>query len=130
MIKFIGTALLLFVFKVMVNGQLPEWENTKINAINTEPARATFIGYPSEGTALTGEYSKSAWYKLLNGNWKFNWVAQPEKRPVDFYKPEYDVTGWKEIPVPSDWQMQGYDYAHYVNAGYPFPRNQPFIDHS
>jgi beta-galactosidase len=110
--------------------QTPEWENTKINSINTEPARATFIGFPSEKLALTGNFSQSPWYKLLNGNWKFNWVAQPEKRPVDFYKTDYDVSSWKEIPVPSDWQMQGYDYAHYVNAGYPFPKNQPFIDHS
>lgn len=115
---------------VSVTAQTPEWENPKINNINKEPSRATFIGYPNEESALTCDFSKSPWYKLLNGNWKFNWVAQPEKRPVDFYKPEFNVKGWKDIPVPSDWQMQGYDYAHYVNAGYPFPKNQPFIDHS
>jgi beta-galactosidase len=125
----IGIITLTIFFDMQVFAQTTEWENPKINAINKEPAKASFIGYPSEELALTGDYSKSPWYKLLNGNWKFNWVAQPEKRPIDFYKPEYDVTGWKEIPVPSDWQMQGYDYANYVNSGYPFPRNQPFIDH-
>jgi hypothetical protein len=27
--------------------------------------------------------------------------AHPAQRPVEFYKPEFDVRNWKEIPVPS-----------------------------
>jgi beta-galactosidase len=127
--KLLGSFTFLIFLNLNTYSQVPEWENPKINAVNTEPARATYMGYPAEELALTGDYSKSPWYKLLNGNWKFNWVAQPEKRPVDFYKPEFNVKNWKEIPVPSDWQMHGYDYAHYVNSGYPFPKNQPFISH-
>jgi beta-galactosidase len=110
--------------------QPAEWENPKINQINKEPARATFMVFDNEKAVIADDYSKSPWFQSLNGTWKFNWVAQPEKRPVDFYKESFDVSGWKDIPVPSDWQMQGYDYAHYVNIRYPFPMNQPYIDHS
>ncbi len=126
-----STFIILFVFALSVRmfGQPAEWENPKINAINKEPARASFMVYDNEKAAIADEYSKSPWYQSLNGTWKFNWVDQPEKRPVDFYKNNFDVSKWKDIPVPSDWQMQGYDYAHYVNVSYPHPMNQPFIDH-
>ncbi len=107
-----------------------EWENPAINAINKEPARSTFMSYPSEKPAREDDYSKSSWYLSLNGLWKFNWVDQPEKRPIDFYKNDFDVSQWADIPVPSDWQMQGYDYPIYVNIAYPFTKNQPYIPHS
>ena len=64
---------------------------------------------------------------LLNGNWKFNWVKQPEDRPKDFYKTSYDVSAWGEIPVPSNWEMQGYGTPIYTNITYPFRNNPPFI---
>lgn len=121
--------LLLTALISRVSAQTAEWENPKINGINKEPARASFMLFDSEKAAIADDYSKSPWYQSLNGTWKFNWVAQPEKRPVDFYKNNYDVSKWKDIPVPSDWQMHGYDYAHYVNIRYPFPMNQPYIDH-
>lgn len=66
-------------------------------------------------------------YQLLNGNWKFNWVKQPSERPVNFYKPNYDVSGWKEIPVPSNWEMYGYGTPIYTNITYPHRNNPPFI---
>lgn len=126
---FIATLFLAAAFNFAANAQPAEWENPKINGINKEPARASFMGYDTEKAAIADDYSKSPWFQSLNGTWKFNWVAQPESRPVDFYKDNFDVTKWKDIPVPSDWQMHGYDYAHYVNIAYPFPMNQPFIDH-
>jgi len=118
------TGIILFA-----KSEVAEWENPMINSINKLPARATFMSYNSEQSAIKDIYSESPWYLLLNGNWKFHWSPQPEKRPVEFYKNEYDVSDWKDIPVPSDWQMQGYDYAHYVNIKYPFPKNQPYISH-
>lgn len=63
----------------------------------------------------------------MNGNWKFNWVKQPSERPVDFYKTSYDVSGWKEIPVPSNWEMHGYGTPIYTNITYPIRNNPPFI---
>ena len=66
---------------------------------------------------------------MLNGNWKFNWVPKPDDRPVDFYKTDYDVSIWKEIQVPSNWQLHGYGIPIYTNIVYPFKVNPPFIQH-
>src|SRR4030042_2153315 len=121
--------ILMFSDALPLKAQYAEWENPQINAVNKEPARASFMGYQSEAAALEDDYSKSPWYLSFNGIWKFNWVDQPEKRPVDFYREDFDISGWNNIPVPADWQMQGYDYPIYVNVRYPFPMNQPFISH-
>ncbi len=123
--------LLMFAAGLIQSFAQPaEWENAKIFAVNKEPAHATFMVYDNEKAAIADEFSASPWFQTLNGPWKFNWVDQPEKRPQDFYKDSYNVSKWKDIPVPSDWQMQGYDYPIYTNIEYPFPKNQPFIGHT
>lgn len=111
-----------------------DWENEKIFAINKEPGHNTFISYPSHQQMVADSaYRKpwlrpsSSWHQLLNGDWKFHWVKQPSERPVHFYKPSYDVSAWKEIPVPSCWEMYGYGTPIYTNINYPFRNNAPFI---
>ncbi len=111
-----------------------DWENETVFAVNKEPGHATAISFPSRD-ALTSDASfrkpwirnNSASYLLLNGRWKFNWVKQPADRPVNFYKPGYDVSAWDEITVPSNWEMQGYGTPIYTNITYPFRNNPPFI---
>ena len=49
----------------------------------------------------------SIYWQSLNGNWKFNWAADPDSRPKDFYRPDFDVTAWDNIPVPSSWGIHG-----------------------
>jgi beta-galactosidase len=111
-----------------------EWENETIFAINKEPGHATYVPFPSVESLKSSPDYRKAWihpnspnYQLLNGNWKFNWVKQPSERPVNFYKPSYDVSAWKEIPVPSNWEMYGYGTPIYTNVTYPYKNNPPFI---
>lgn len=111
-----------------------DWENQHIVGINKEPGHSTYIPYASVEEMKNDPAYRRAWertrssrYMLLNGNWKFNWVKSPEERPADFYKPGYDVSGWKEIPVPSNWEMQGYGTPIYTNFTNPFRNNPPFI---
>lgn len=111
-----------------------DWENEKIFAINKEPGRATFVPFASVEELKNDPSYQRQWvtprssrFQLLNGNWKFNWVKQPSERPLDFYKPAYDVSGWAEIPVPSSWEMYGYGTPIYTNATYPHRNNPPFI---
>lgn len=66
------------------------------------------------------EYKDSPYYLNLNGKWDFNWVQSPDQRPADFYKPDYDVSKWKKINVPGNWQTQGYGTKLYVNTTYEF----------
>jgi beta-galactosidase len=106
-----------------------EWENEKIIDINKEPAHATFMTYPSEGMALVNDFRRSPWYKSLNGNWKFHYIDQPENRPQDFYKTDFNDAAWKTIPVPGNWELNGFGLPIYTNIIYPFPKNPPFIAH-
>lgn len=110
------------------------WENETIFAVNKEPGHATFHPFPStEKLKADKSYHKpwespgSEFYQSLNGMWKFNWVKQPSERPANFYKTNYDVSSWKEMPVPSNWEMHGYGTAIYTNITYPFKNEPPFI---
>jgi len=107
----------------------PEIEQPTLLGINKVAAHATLMPYGNLKEALKADRSASAWNQSLNGNWKFNWVKRPEERPADFYKPDYDVSDWKEIPVPSNWEIQGYGTPFYRNFGYTFKPDFPFVMH-
>ncbi|MGA2864600.1 MAG: glycoside hydrolase family 2 TIM barrel-domain containing protein [Verrucomicrobiota bacterium] len=105
----------------------PEIENEQVLGLNKEPPHATLMPYATSDQALAGRRRESPFARDLNGLWKFNWVGNPSDRPVDFYQPEFDVSGWKEIPVPSNWQLQGYDTPIYSNIRYTFKRDWPRV---
>lgn len=107
----------------------PDWENPKMFDQNKEPAHCSLIPYEDHKQALRNDPTRSPFYRSLNGMWKFHWVRKPADRPSDFFKPEVNVDHWDEIPVPSNWELQNYGIPIYVNAGYPFPPNPPFIPH-
>jgi beta-galactosidase len=121
-------ALLAVVLLAGVSmGAVRDWEDSQVIGINKLPAHATSVPYADANSALEMEVSNSPYVMSLDGRWKFNWSARPEDRPVDFYKEDYDVSGWKEIMVPSDWQMQGYGVPIYTNWRYPFKVDPPRV---
>ena len=63
----------------------------------------------------------------LDGRWKFHWAKDPDSRPVDFYRDDFDVTHWDDITVPGNWQLQGFGKPIYVNMQYPFRRERPSV---
>ena len=97
-----------------------EIENPCITGINKEPAHTTLMTYNTIEEAARGHRTSSSRCLMLNGTWKFNWVSWPQKRPVEFYKQSYDVSGWDNITVPSNWQVQGYGTPFYSNYTYTF----------
>ncbi len=105
----------------------PEIENPECIGINKEASHATLMPYASLQEALLANRHASTFCRSMNGIWKFNWVSWPQARPSDFYKLSYDVSGWKEIPVPSNWQILGYGTPYYRNAGYIFKRDFPHV---
>lgn len=107
-----------------------DWENPLVFQINKEAPKATFLPYADEKTAIDDYYSKSPFYLLLNGNWKFNWVPKPEDRPLDFYRESFDASNWKDIKVPSNWEIEGYGIPIYQNMVYPHGLNAPNIPHN
>jgi len=105
----------------------PEIENPELLGINKEPYHATLMPYASLKEALAARRHASSLCRSLNGQWKFNWVPSPQERPADFYKPEFDVSGWKEIPVPSNWEVHGYGTPFYRNLGYTIKKDYPNV---
>ena len=112
------------------------WENETIFAENKEQGHATYMPYASEQEMLADKkYYATPWtdvhssrYCSLNGEWAFQLVSEPSQRPLDFYKEDYDVSSWDKIPVPSNWEMQGYDHPIYNNVEYPHSNTPPFIN--
>jgi beta-galactosidase len=108
-------------------GVPPEIENPRLTGIHKEPAHATLMPYGNIAEALRGNRKASSRSLLLNGTWKFHWVSWPQKRPVDFYKPTFDVSRWDTISVPSNWQVKGYGTPFYSNFNYTFQKDFPRV---
>lgn len=106
-----------------------DWENPEVVGRNKEPGHCTLMVYADVETALACNTAASPYFQSLNGKWRFNCVTKPADRPADFYKPDFDVSKWAEIPVPANWEMQGYDKPIYLNIRYPHPTNPPYIAH-
>jgi beta-galactosidase len=100
--------------------QLDDWQNPEVFDINKEKGYAHHFSFESERDARDRIVSKSKFTQCLNGTWKFNISRVPEERPLDFYKSNYDVSEWNDIKVPSNWEVEGFDTAIYVNTRYPF----------
>ena len=111
------------------------WEDETRFEENKEVGHATYMPYPSEKAMLSDKaFYDRPWeevhnpaYMLLNGKWAFHWVSEPSQRPLDFYKEDFDFSGWDSIPVPSNWEMQGYDRPIYANVEYPHANTPPYI---
>ena len=117
--KFILT-LILIGLTFSTSAQQNDWENPNVNQINRLPSVATFYNFENESQAISGEREASKYYKSLNGDWKFNWVAKPADASKTFQDASFDASGWDVIDVPSNWEMRGYGTPIYTNATYPF----------
>ncbi len=123
---------LLFLFTNPISAQgVPDWENPKMFNQNKEEPHATMMLFTTTEDVIANDYNLSPYYKLLNGVWKFNWVRKPAARPVDFYKPEFNINSWDDIQVPSNWEMKGYGIPIYVNIPYAWTRepDPPHVRH-
>lgn len=118
--RFLG--LFLLCVAICANAQ-PEWDNVKVLQVNREKPHATMMVYKSKVAAQAFDRSKSEYFRSLNGDWKFHWIEKPADRPLGFHKQEFDDSAWKNISVPSNWEMQGYGIPIYTNTEYPFPKD-------
>ncbi|PAZ14383.1 beta-galactosidase [Streptomyces sp. SA15] len=99
----------------------PEWNgNIAVFRLGTEPPHTTLMPYQDVRQALAGDRTRSPYRLSLDGKWKFAYVDRPDDRDTDFYHPDLDDSSWDTIPVPSVWQMHGYDFPIYVNITYPW----------
>lgn len=114
----------LFFFSFLLTfAQMPDWENPKMIQQNKEKAHTHFYTYETLEESKSHDPGNSPRYQLLNGDWLFKWSENPKSRPIEFYKDEFDKSGWDHIPVPSNWELQGYDVPIYVNQPYEWTKN-------
>ncbi|WP_298319416.1 glycoside hydrolase family 2 TIM barrel-domain containing protein [uncultured Aquimarina sp.] len=125
--KTVFSILLCVTF--FASAQQNDWENPNVNQINRLPATATFYSYENSALAKSNKREQSKFYKSLNGDWKFNWVAKPADASMDFQDNNFDASKWKTIDVPSNWEMRGYGIPIYTNSVYPFFSDFPNINH-
>mgnify|MGYP002762241950 FL=1 len=99
-----------------------EWHDLQVNEINRLPLHTMHFAYdPNDFPGTGAEYldkKKSMNYLSLEGTWKFNWVANADERPTDFYKTDLDDSKWNNIQMPGNWEMLGYGQPEYVNVGF------------
>lgn len=107
-----------------------EWEQPEVFRQGAEPMRTTFDGFETRKGALARDVAKSRYHLSLDGAWKFELSPTPESRPVDFFRPQFDVSGWGTMEVPGILQAEGHGRPVFVGSGYPFARDQPKIDHA
>ena len=111
--------VLVALLALQTQAQTHDWENPAVLGINKLPYHAT-LQLPSKQKECKEIIS-------LDGQWLFHWSRKPEERPADFYKEDYDVSQWKKISVPGNWQLQGFGTPIYVNMSYPFAKDRPSV---
>lgn len=104
-----------------------DWENPLLTGIRRRLGHCTKASYATLAQALACRREDSPFRKSLNGMWKFRLAPTPEAAGEAFAAPDFDDTGWKEIDVPSNWTMRGYDKPIYTNIKMPIPCDPPYV---
>ena len=104
-------------------------EDSGVFHVNTLENHCYFIPFKKGQDAFL-ERERSACFELLNGRWGFCYYNSLIDLPDNFADVAVAQTvlqKGKKIPVPSNWQLHGYDRAQYTNVDYPIPYNPPFV---
>lgn len=104
-----------------------EWQCPDSLGYNKEQPRATFYYFADTESARKVLPENSEYWKSLDGTWKFHWVPEPSVRPQAFFNPAYNVSGWDDIEVPSNWNIAGLQKDGSQKYGKPIYVNQPVI---
>lgn len=98
----------------------PEWNDPAVYEWGSEPAHATLVSYDTLTEAVRADRAASVFRLGLDGDWKFRWSPNPGSRLPDFAGENVDDSGWDILPVPSSWQLHGYDYPIGANTVLPW----------
>lgn len=97
----------------------------RVFAVNKLAPHADFFAFETQALAEQNEPGTSQRYISLNGEWKFHWTTSPRKRIKNFYEIDLDDSDWQTIPVPANWEVEGYGYPIYLDERYPFTSTWP-----
>lgn len=103
------------------------WEEPECPAVARLPARSPLIPFEDEESARRGDAERSAWFRCLDGRWRFLLVDRPEAAPRGFASPGYGDRAWAQVDVPGNWTRQGFDRPHYTNVVMPWATEPPHV---
>lgn len=104
-----------------------EWQSPDSVAVNKLQPHAWFFSFRNIEEARKVLPENSSYWKSLDGMWKFHWAPNPDERPKDFYRTDYDVSKWDDIKVPVSWNMAGLQRNGKNKYGDPLYSNQRVI---
>lgn len=104
-----------------------EWQSPDSVAVNKLQPHAWFFSFRNIDEARKVLPENSSYWKSLDGMWKFQWAPNPDERPKDFFRTDYDVSKWDDIKVPMNWNMAGLQRDGKNKYGDPLYSNQRVI---
>ncbi len=104
-----------------------EWQSPDSVAVNKQQPHAWFFSFRNIDEARKVLPENSSYWKSLDGMWKFHWAPNPDERPKDFFRTDYDVSKWDDIKVPMNWNMAGLQRDGKNKYGDPLYSNQRVI---
>ena len=102
-------------------------ENPEVFDLGQERPHTFLMPFSSVQDLRTKAPLESEWALRLDGHWKFSWADRPANKIENFFEADYDVSDWDDIPVPANWELEGYGVPIYVNVKYPFPKDPPRV---
>ena len=94
-----------------------EWQDPAVFEVNKLYPRANIPDYNESADNLMN-------IEWLDGQWAFHYVPNADERPTDFFRTDYDDSGWGTISVPGNWELNGYGVPVYVNTTNDFDNSQ------
>lgn len=95
-----------------------EWHDLQVNSVNRYPLHTQFFAFGPTDNVDKADKRQSENFLSIEGDWKFCWVANADQRPTNFYQTAFDDSSWKTMPVPGNWELNGYGDPEYVNNGF------------
>ncbi|NLU95959.1 glycoside hydrolase family 2 TIM barrel-domain containing protein [Chitinophaga sp. Ak27] len=126
MYKKIGLLFAISASVTTAQAQTNDWENPGKVAQHVLAPHAHFIPYTNAAAAVRRDSARAA-VMLLDGTWHFHIARNPGARPRDFYRTDFDVSQWKKIRVPENWQTAGFDSYIFTDVEYPFKPDPPKV---
>ena len=93
-----------------------EWQDPAVFEVNKL--------YPRANIRDNNQSADNFNIEWLDGKWKFHYVSNADERPTDFFRTDYDDSSWGTIPVPGNWELNGFGVPVYVNTTNDFDNSQ------
>lgn len=92
-------------------------DDPQVFRVNQLPAHSDHCFYANHREL---DRENSSLSQSLNGLWDFCYSVCADSRPAHFYEPDFDASGFDQIPVPGHIELAGYDKIQYINTMYPW----------